>query len=202
MALFSTRTSRGVLAAALVLAVGGTAGPALLLRERVFVGNPQLDAHTHAAPSRVPGAGQGLVATVHLAKGTVIAEMGGRLVRARDVVPPHRGYLFGVPACAASDVWPFDAMDGTQHGGLASKINFAPRTINGRATGLQNARGRTMCRRPYVYFEALRDLEPGEEIFASYGRDYDYDFMQFPEVQAHFCQVTGIDCGQGFTFEP
>jgi hypothetical protein len=128
--------------------------------------------------------------------------MGGELVFEAKFAQEERGYLIKPPKCAEGDVWPFDAIDGTEHGGRGSKINFAPRLINGADTWLQNARGREMCKRPYIYFEATRDIAKGEEILTSYGDDYGYDFMAFESVRAHFCKVTGTDCSAGFDWKP
>ncbi len=200
--LFTTRKKRILLAVALAFAVLVPATCAWLFRTRVFTGDPAFDAKTYVAPSRIPGAGNGLFAARPIRKGEIIAEMGGRLVFQDRFPREQRGYLFDVPPCARWDLWPYDALDGTVHGGRASKINFAPRVINGRETGLQNARGWTMCRRPYVYFAAERDIGPDEEILTSYGPLYDYDFMAFPAVRDHFCKIIGQDCSARFEWEP
>lgn len=200
--LFATRSQRVLLAVALVIVVAVPATCAWLFRDRVFHGDPALDVKTTVAPSRIPGAGNGLFAAVPIKKGEIIAEMGGKLVFHARFPQAERGYLFAAPPCAKWDLWPYDALDGRVHGGHASKINFAPRTLNGRETGFQNARGYTMCRRPYVAFHATRDLAPGEEILTSYGPMYDYDFMDFPAVRDHFCRLLGEDCSTRYTWEP
>jgi SET domain-containing protein len=51
-------------------------------------------------------------------------------------------------------------------------------------------------------FLALRDIEPGEEIWASYGPHYDYSFMAASEVRNFFCSLLKIECGEEYTFEP
>lgn len=200
--LFTTRKQRILLAIVLAIAIVVPATSAWLFRTRVFTGDPALDARTYVAPSRIPGAGNGLFAARAIHKDEVIAEMGGRLVFHDRFPREKRGYLFDVPPCARRDLWPYDALDGSVHGGRASKINFAPRVINGKETGFQNARGWTMCRRPYVYFAAERDIEAGEEILTSYGPIYDYDFMTFPEVRDHFCKIASLDCSIRFDWEP
>ena len=200
--LFASRKSRVLLGVSLAVAIAVPATCAWLFRTRVFTGDPGLDAKTYVAPSRIPGAGLGLFAARDLKQDEVLAEMGGRLVFEARVPRAKRGYLFAAPSCARRDLWPFDALDGTVHGGRASKINFAPRRINGRETGFQNARGRTMCRRPYIYFAAERDIARDEEILTSYGPIYDYDFMAFPAVRDHFCRLADLDCSTRFEWEP
>jgi SET domain-containing protein len=200
--LFGASRARRLLALALFLSGAVFALCTWWFRVRVFFGDPTLDDKTYVAPSLIPGAGNGLFAARNIQKGEVIAEMGGQLVFYQQIPPDQRGYLFRAPLCAHSDLWPFDAIDGRVHGGRASKINFAPRLINDRETHLQNARGWAMCRRPYVLFTAERDIAVGEEILASYGPHYNYDFMKIPAVQDYFCRQTGIDCSAEFRFEP
>ncbi len=183
-----------------MLAFGVTC--AVLFRPRTFAFDPALDDRTTVAPSRIPGAGNGLFAARRLQPGEVIAEMGSRLVYESRFKPADRGYLFKPPACARADVWPYDTLDGRELGGPASKVNFAPRLINGVETHFQNAVGRETCKRPYVEYHATRVIEPGDEILASYGPDYDYDFMAFPAVRDHFCQELDIDCTEHFVWEP
>lgn len=200
--LFASRASRVLLLAG-ILVLGTAVGMcAWFLRPRTFLPDSRLDEKTYVAPSRIPGAGNGLFAARPIAKGEVIAEMGGELVFEDKIPRERRGYLFAAPSCALRDLWPYTALDGRRVGGRASRINFAPSRINGIPTNLQNARGRYMCQRPYVYFEAVRDISKDEEILTSYGAIYDYDFMSLPQVQVYFCQVSGIDCSTGFQWEP
>ncbi len=198
--MFKTRPMRLALGVTLALALGIPAGLAWLFRTRIFLGDTALDHLTFAAPSHIPGAGDGLFAAEDLKRGQIFAEMGGLLVLQRQV--KHRGYLFAVPACGASDLWPYDALDGTVYGGHASKTNFAPRRINGVETTFQNAQGLFACHRPYVVFQATRDIPKGSEIFISYGVEYDYDFMQFDAVKTYFCETAHVDCSAKFDWEP
>lgn len=200
--LFASRASRITLSATIFLCLAAVAVCAWFLRPRVFWPDSRLDEKTYVAPSRIPGAGNGLFAARPIARGEIIAEMGGELVFEDKISRERRGYLFAAPSCALRDIWPYTALDGRRAGGHASRINFAPSRINGVPTNLQNARGLYMCRRPYVYFEAVRDIARDEEILASYGAIYDYEFMSQPQVQAYFCRITGIDCRQGFSWEP
>lgn len=202
MTLFASRRHRLVLVGTVAAVAGLVATLAVLFRARHFSADAALDEKTYVAPSTIPGAGDGLFAARDLKRGEVIAEMGGQPVFEATLPAQQRGYLFKPPACAKADVWPFDALDGVKFGGRGSKINFAPRLINGVATQLQNARGKEMCRRPYVYFEATTDIAKGTEVLTSYGDDYDYDFMSFAPVREHFCKVTGVDCSQRFDWKP
>lgn len=202
MPLFETRRHRLLLAATALVLVALLAVPAVLFRNRRFAPDASLDGKTYVAPSLIPGAGDGLFAARDLKKGEVIAEMGGALVFEATVPHDKRGYLIKPPKCAEGDVWPFDAIDGRGTGGLGTKINFAPRVINGVETGLQNVRGREMCRRPYIFFEATRDIPGGAELLTSYGESYDYDFMAFEAVRAHFCRLVAADCDAGFDWKP
>jgi hypothetical protein len=189
-----------VVVLALVGLLGGV--PSVLLRERWLDADLRYDEGTRIAPSRIPGAGDGLYAGRDYDAGEIISEMGGRLVFYRDSRPGERGYLYSPPRCARFDVWPFDAVDGTTRGGRAWKVNFAPRRINGHDTGFLNTTGRYRCERPYVVYETTRPVRTGEEFLVSYGPDYDYDFMKRPEVRDHFCREAGLDCSERFDWEP
>ena len=84
-----------------------------------------------------------------------------------------------------------------------SRTNFAPSRINGLETHFQNAGIRQLCDYPYFVFVALQDIEPGAEIWASYGPRYDYDgFMQEPEVRDFFCGLIDLDCQVRYSYEP
>jgi SET domain-containing protein len=53
-----------------------------------------------------------------------------------------------------------------------------------------------------VQFVALRDIQPGEEIWSSYGPNYDYErFMKIPEVRDFFCARLKTDCGEKYSYE-
>lgn len=168
--------------------------------ERQLPLEPSLDALTEVKPSRIPGAGLGLFAKVPIAAGDTIGHYAGRLMKGTDVT--DSSYLVKLEPCAAEKLFPFRYVDGLQGGGQVIRINFAPKTINGVETHLQNAAIDTICDAPYVVFRAIDDIPPGREILTSYGKQYHYDFMQFPNVREHFCKDTGVDCTKGFTFEP
>jgi len=47
----------------------------------------------------------------------------------------------------------------------------------------------------------LKDIEPGTEIWASYGPHYEYDpFMKAPEVRDFFCGLLKIDCREKYSY--
>lgn len=162
--------------------------------------DPALEARTEARPSQIPGAGLGLFAKVALSKGDVIGHYGGRLKKGPDV--KDSSYVVLLEPCAQQTLSPYRYVDGSEHGGQVTRINFAPRVINGVETGFQNAAIDTICDPPWVVFRAIADIPAGAEIFSSYGQKYHYDFMAFPAVQRWFCQAAKVDCAQGFRFEP
>ena len=162
----------------------------------------ELDKRTVIKPSTIPGAGNGLYAAVAIKQGDVIGMLGGQL-RSDEDYPPGNYYLASIPECAWEETKPYKYLDSKYFGAHVSRINFAPKTINGVETGFQNAALRQLCNYPYVIFVALRDLEPGKEIWASYGPYYHYDqFMYEPAVREFFCQQAKIDCRERYSFEP
>lgn len=161
-----------------------------------------LDKRTVIKPSRIPGAGDGLYAAVAIKEGDVIGMLGGQL-RTDEDYPAGNYYLASIPECAWEETKPFKYLDSKHFGAHVSRINFAPLKINGIETGFQNAALRQLCNYPYVIFVALRDLEPGQEIWASYGPYYHYDqFMYEPSVKEFFCNLAKIDCRESYSFEP
>lgn len=161
-----------------------------------------LDKRTVIKPSQIPGAGDGLYAAVAIKEGDVIGMLGGQL-RTDEDYPAGNYYLASIPECAWEETKPYKYLDSKHFGAHVSRINFAPLKINGIETGFQNAALRQLCNYPYVIFVALRDLEPGQEIWASYGPYYHYDqFMYEPAVKEFFCNLAKIDCRESYSFEP
>lgn len=185
-----------VLSVAIGNAQGGRAkGPILLA-------DPVIDQRTVIAPSKIPGSGFGLYARVKISQGEVIGELGGQLVEEPDLENPS-AYLAGLPDCAFTQIPPFRYLDSKDHGGNVSRANFAPRSINGRETHFQNAKIERVCRSPWVLFVATKDIEAGEEIWASYGPHYYYErFMYAPPVRYFFCNLANVDCSKEYEFEP
>jgi hypothetical protein len=132
----------------------------------------------------------------------VIGELGGRLVTDEDY-PVGNFYLASIPECAWEETEPYKFLDSKYHGGNVSRINFAPKKIKGMETGFQNAAIHQLCFYPYFIFVALKDIEPGAEIWASYGPYYSYDkFMYEPAVRDFFCRLLKTDCSEEYSFEP
>jgi len=151
--------------------------------------------------STIPNAGNGLFAGVKIRKGEVIGELGGRLVTA-EAMPKDTHYLAAIPECAWEKAAPYRYIDSKDYGAHVSRINFAPKKINGIDTHFQNATIKQLCHHPYFIFIALRDIEPREEIWSSYGPHYDYDrFMRAPAVRNFFCALAKIDCRQKYAYE-
>lgn len=175
--------------------VGKAQGP-------VVLADAKLDQRTVIAPSQIPGSGSGLFARVKIKEGEIIGELGGRLVEEPDLDNPSE-YLAGLPDCAFNEVPPYRYLDSKHFGGHVSRVNFAPRTVNGIETNFQNAKIDRVCRMPWVVFVATRDIEAGEEIWASYGPNYYYErFMYEPSVRDFFCSRAKIDCSKEYDFEP
>ena len=161
-----------------------------------------LDKRTVIKPSLIPGAGDGLYAAVAIKEGDVIGMLGGQL-RTDEDYPPGNYYLASIPECAWEETKPYKYLDSKHFGAHVSRINFAPKSINGVETHFQNAALRQICNYPYVVFVALQYIEAGKEIWASYGPHYDYDaFMYEPAVREFFCSQAKIDCRESYVFEP
>ena len=161
-----------------------------------------LDKRTAIKPSLIPGGGNGLYAAVAIQQGDVIGMLGGQL-RTDEDYPAGNYYLASIPECAWEETKPYKYLDAKHFGAHVSRINFAPKTINGIEAGLQNAALRQLCNYPYVIFVALRDIEVGTEIWSSYGPYYPYDqFMYEPAVREFFCNQAKIDCREEYSFEP
>lgn len=161
-----------------------------------------LDKRTVIKPSLIPGAGNGLFAAVAIKQGDVIGMLGGQL-RSDEDYPPGNYYLASIPECAWEETKPYKYLDAKHFGAHVSRINFAPKTVNGIETGFQNSALRQICNYPYVIFVALKDIAAGEEIWSSYGPHYHYDqFMYDPAVKEFFCSQAKIDCRENYRFEP
>ena len=161
-----------------------------------------LDKRTAIKPSLIPGGGNGLYAAAAIKQGDVIGMLGGQL-RTDEDYPAGNYYLASIPECAWEETKPYKYLDAKHFGAHVSRINFAPKTINGIEAGLQNAALRQLCNYPYVIFVALRDIEVGTEIWSSYGPYYPYDqFMYEPAVREFFCNQAKIDCRENYSFEP
>ena len=164
--------------------------------------NKDLDKRTDIKPSAIPGSGNGLFAVTAIKQGDVIGELGGQLIAEEDY-PLGNYYLASIPECAWEETKPYKYLDAKHFGANVSRINFAPKTINGADTHFQNAVINQLCNYPYVIFVALKDIAPGEEIWASYGPYYSYDkFMYIAAVRDFFCGRIKTDCSEEYTFEP
>ena len=164
--------------------------------------NKELDTRTEIRPSAIPGAGNGLFAVTAIKQGDVIGELGGRLVAEEDY-PSGNYYLASIPECAWEETKPYKFLDAKDFGAHVSRINFAPKEINSIETHFQNSAIHQLCNYPYVIFVALKDIAPGEEIWASYGPYYSYDkFMYIAEVRDYFCGLLKTDCSKEYSFEP
>jgi SET domain-containing protein len=167
---------------------------------RILKINKKYDKQTLVRKSSIPNAGNGLFAVVRIKEGEVIGELGGRLISDSEY-PKDARYVASIPGCAREETHPYTHIDSKDHGGNVSRINFAPSEINEMETHFQNATIKKVCEYPYVIFVAVKDIEPGAEIWSSYGPDYDYDsFMTLPDVRDFFCDLLKIDCREKFTY--
>jgi hypothetical protein len=152
--------------------------------------------------SLIPGAGEGLFAKVDIPKDTYVGYYRGKYLApgtSDALAGTHEGlYLFTLPECAQDDTRDTIAGDVEDY---VSKVNFAPETINGQPTDLQNVFFATSCKEPFVRMYAKRRIEGGDELYVDYGPHYDYGFMDRPEVQEYFMKVAGIDGGPAFDWE-
>lgn len=163
--------------------------------------NKELDKRTVIKPSAIPNGGDGLYALVPIKKGEVIGELGGQL-RADEDYPAGNHYMATILECAWEETKPYKYLDAKHFGAHVSRINFAPSKINDIDTHFQNAGIERLCSYPYFVFVALRDIEPGTEIWSSYGPNYDYDrFMYAPEVRDFFCALAKVDCRKNYSYQ-
>lgn len=155
---------------------------------------------TEIRKSLIPGAGDGLFALVKIHQYEVIGQYAGTLLT-KQGHPNDHAYVVLLPDCVLGKTRPYLFIDGKEGGAHASKINFAPGSINGVKTKLQNSYIFCLCKHPYVLILASRDIEPGEEIYCSYGKQYNYKpFMSDPGVRNYFCDLLKIDCSKGFEY--
>lgn len=153
--------------------------------------------------SQIPGAGKGLYTTKDIPKDTYLGYYTGDQID-RTTYNMLRNYnaaqyLFSVPECANQKEAPYINGDASHE---FSKMNYAPEFINKQATSLQAVEFRAFCEKPYVRVYSIRDIKTGEEIYVSYGKNYNYSFMKNKEIQEFFLRKTNIKLGQNeeFTF--
>jgi SET domain-containing protein len=162
--------------------------------------NKSYDKRTVVKKSLIPNAGNGLFAVTKIKKGEVIGELGGRLVTENNY-PSGNHYIASIAECAWKESHPYKYLDSKDYGANVSRINFAPSKINDIETHFQNAQTKQLCKHPYFVFVATKDISAGEEIWSTYGPNYDYDrFMKAPEVRDFFCGRLKLDCRQKYSY--
>jgi hypothetical protein len=170
------------------------------LRGNLVRVEPRYERQTAVRPSQIPHGGDGLFAVVKIKSGETVGIYGGRLVSDADC-PKDESYVVILDECALGKTKPYLYVDGKPSDAHVTRANFAPFSINGTETHFQDARIDTLCDYPYVRYVATRDIKAGEEIWTSYGDEYDYDrFMQDKEVQRFFCGRSKVDCSTGFKY--
>jgi len=151
--------------------------------------------------SLIPGAGKGLFAKFDIPAGTYIGFYDGTYLTEEEVDALddlRSAYLFIIPECADEPVYTGIAGN-LEH--PISKVNFAPATINGQATNLQNVDFLERCEEPYEKLYTTRFVRAGEELYTDYGAEYPYDFMAFESVQAYFLEASGIPAADTFEWD-
>jgi SET domain-containing protein len=156
-------------------------------------------------PSLIPHSGEGVFAKKKIPQGMLIGSYLGTYLtmeEARELYKKNEHhYFFGTPECAKKTDTPY--IDGIREH-YTSKVNFAPQKINGKEIHLINVHFKKFCKEPYVRLFASRDIEPGEELYVSYGPDYEYFFMKDPEVIQFFLNKADLKLEklEDFQFEP
>lgn len=122
-----------------------------------------LEKHLEVKESNIPSAGKGLFTSVFIAKGTRIIEYKGRVRTWNEVKDSHTNYyIFYVNSKHVIDA-------GARKKSLARYINDA--------RGLKKIKGLSnntefVTDGLKVFVEAKKNIEAGEELFVSYGKDY------------------------------
>ena len=122
-----------------------------------------LEKFLHVKTSQLPDAGKGLFTKVFIPKGKRIVEYKGKIVKWKDVKykDAENGYLMYITANAVIDARPSKSF-----GRYANDAEGDSRMKGFR----NNSEYVSVGKRCYI--EAIGDIEPGEEIFVGYGKDY------------------------------
>ncbi len=114
--------------------------------------------------STLPAAGKGLFTKIFIAKGTRIAEYKGRITTWKNVLKTNvfNAYVYYIK--------PNHVIDAKTY------VKSLARYIND-ATGISKKKGivnntKYVEDNGKVFVEAVRNIEPGEEILVSYGKEY------------------------------
>ncbi|MBN1534884.1 MAG: SET domain-containing protein [Spirochaetes bacterium] len=138
--------------------------------------------HLFVNKSRIPDAGNGVFTDRFIPAGAKLGSYGGRFITRKEhllLVAQNRWhYVMKLKPCAASHTGGYTRIDGAQ-GNVFTRINYAPKPF-------QNVRFVKICDPPYVLVYATRDINPGEELYIDYGKNYRYDFMKYPRVVHYF----------------
>ncbi len=120
--------------------------------------------------SKIPGAGKGLFTKCFIAKGTFIIQYKGKITTWKEVQQSKNfnGYVFYINRNRVIDAKPF-----TKH--LARYANDASGIS--KIKGLRN-NSNYVHEKDKVFIKAIKDIQPGEEILVSYGKDY-WDVIKY-----------------------
>ena len=110
-------------------------------------------------PSTIPGAGKGLFTRVPVAEGDTIGYYTGRGIDEAEFSDPDRPF-------SAYVLWVCRTHIIVGEGPESNYTRYINHSDDPNAFLVVSTRWKT------ARFEALRDIEPGEEIFFDYGEDY------------------------------
>ncbi|HEU5366648.1 MAG TPA: SET domain-containing protein [Hanamia sp.] len=125
---------------------------------------PLLEKHLVIKKSKIPGAGNGLFTTIFIPKGTRIIEYKGRITSWRDVL---NGKEFNAYVYYVNRNHVIDAMKRKKSLGRYANDATGLTKIDGISNNT-----RYVVEDNRVFIEAKKDIQAGEEILVSYGREY------------------------------
>jgi len=115
--------------------------------------------HFEVRPSSIEGAGRGLFAKTHIGEDDTIGYYTGEVIDEKEFHDPDRPF-------SAYVLWVCRTHILIGEGPKANYTRFINHSDEPNAFLVVSSRWKT------ARFEALRDIEPGEEIFFNYGEDY------------------------------
>src|ERR1700712_4985523 len=120
--------------------------------------------------STLPGAGKGLFTRVPIAKGERIIEYKGLITTFKKIQDNKtvNPYVYFVNRNHVIDAMPFPESLGRYANDAEGIITLPGHTNNAKFIVVSKK----------VYFEAITDIQPGAEIFVSYGKSY-WDTIKF-----------------------
>ena len=121
-------------------------------------------ANVYSKKSTLPGTGKGLFTRTPVSKGSIIIEYKGLITTFKKIQdnPAINPYVYYVNRNHVIDAMPFPDSLGRYANDADGLVTMAGCSNNAKFVVVKKK----------VFFEALRDILPGAEIFVSYGKDY------------------------------